>query len=155
MPIEYSRVSRTGAPVLDLSAYADGDAIGGCLTFSNAVRFGGGSGMIQSLVVSDAANQQAVLDVVFFNEMPTETTFTDQDELDIGAADLQKIIGVVPIAEADYADLKNNAAAAKNNVDLSFALASGINLYACIVSRGTPTYAAADDLQLRINIIQD
>jgi hypothetical protein len=145
----------TASPACDTAAYAAGDLIGGKLTLSSVVPITAGSGIIHSVVLADQANQKSKIDVVFFNSDPSGTTFTDQAALDVADADLLKIVGVITIETFYYIAFADNAVATKTSSGLVFKLATGTTLYACLVSRGTPTFAAATDLQLSVKILQD
>lgn len=148
-------LSPSSGPVCDTSIYASGDLIGGLLTFANAARIAAGSGTIQGVVIGDLAKQDAAIDIVFFNANPDGTTFTDQAPLDIADADIPKIIGVMKVLASDYSDFNDNSVATKAPFGLPFKLASGTSIYACLVCRGTPTYASASDLTPKIKIYQD
>lgn len=143
------------SPTVDTSIYASGDLIGGKLSIANAARVAAGSGTIQGVVLADQAKQDAAIDVVFFSADPTGTTFTDQAALDVADADNLNIIGVIKILASDYSDFNDNSNATKSSQGLPFKLASGTSIYAALVCRGTPTYAAATDLQLKVKIYQD
>lgn len=138
----------TASPICDTAAYASGDLIGGKLT----LQVDKNNGVIQTLVLTDAANQKTATDVIFFVSDPSATTFTDQAALDIADADLKKIAGRVSVAATDYVSYADNAEATVNP-SFAFQLTSGTTLYACLVTRGAPTYAAATDLQLRITVL--
>jgi hypothetical protein len=148
-------LSPSSGPVCDTSIYAPGDLIGGLLTFANAARIAAGSGTIQGVVMGDLAKQDAAIDIIFFSASPDGTTFTDQAALDVADADISKIIGVMKILASDYSDFNDNSVATKASFGLPFKLASGTSIYACLVCRGTPTYASASDLTPKVNIYQD
>lgn len=143
-------------PTVETSAYADGDLVGEKLTLTNAGRIEGGSLIVHSIVLADKAKQSAALDVVFFFADPSGTTFTDNAALDVADADLEKIAGVVSIAASDYADFNDNSVATVRNIGLLVDLPDGErDLYACLVTRGTPTYVETDDVDLSVGILQD
>lgn len=146
----YDAVIRTAvaAPTVDTAIYASGDLIGGKLSLV----INKNNGIINTVVLTDAANQKSALDIVFFRDNPSNTTFTDQAALDIHDTDLKVICGRITLAAADYVSYADNAEATIN-CNFGFQLASGTTLYACLVSRGTPTYAAATDVQLRVTVI--
>lgn len=148
--IGYDPVFRTAvaSPTCDTAAYATGELIGGKLSLA----INKSNGIIQTVVLTDAANQKVAMDVVFFVQDPSSTTFTDQAALDIHDTDLKYIAGRISIAAADYVSYADNAEATVNT-QFAFQLTSGTTLYACLVSRGAPTYAAATDLQLRVTIL--
>ena len=134
-------------------AYASGDAVGGKLTLPNAVRLAGGVGIIRSIVLTDKGKQNAAIDVVVFRADPTATTFTDNAALSVADADLLSIAGVVSVAAADYAAFVDNSVATKSGLGLAVNSIT-TTLYACLVTRGTPTYTASSDLQLTVVIEQ-
>ena len=152
----------TVSPTVTAAAYSAGNLIGGKLTLAAAVRgtTDGGtqaSGELRSLLLTDKANQKAAIDVVFFNADPTNTTFTDHAAVALNVADLPKYIGHVSILASDYSSLAaaTNAAATKPNLGIGFSIPSGSTLYACLISRGTPTYASTSDLSLTVSFSQD
>ncbi len=146
-------------PTIETGIYASGDLIGELITLAGAARTiseGGdeGTGLIQSVILTDLSKQDANIDVVFFDANPDGTTFTDNSPLDVADADLVKIIGVAQITT--YADFNDNSVGWAANLALPFDLKGRTaSLFAALVSRGTPTYAATSDLTLRIGILQD
>lgn len=137
-------------------AYTAGDAIGGKISFTSAVRAASpGSGMIHSIGISDLAKQDSAIDIIFFSADPSGTTFTDNTALDIADADLTKIIGIKKLVATDYSDFADNACACVGNVGLPFKLASGTTLYACLIARGTPTFASTNDITVTLGVFQD
>jgi hypothetical protein len=145
----------TVSPTVDTAIYASGDLMGGKLTLASAARVAGGTGMIHSLTIVDQDNEKAALDIVFFESDPTGTTFTDQAALDVADADMLNVVGVVSVSASDYVSFVDNAVATLRNIGLSFKLDSGTSLFAAIVSRGTPTYTAATDVQVKVGILMD
>lgn len=138
------------------SIYASGDAVGGLMTFSNALIKYSKSGLLQSVVVSDLAKQSAALSLILFKENPSATTVTDNAALDIADADITKIIGSVPVAAADYVALNDSSVATVRNVGLGLSVDSEVStLYGVLVTTGTPTYAAVSDITVNLFIRQD
>lgn len=163
MPTEWTQnhelVIAKVTPAIETGAYASGDLIGELLTLSSVLHKPSGvglarrGGMIQHVLLMDAAKQDVAIDVVFFSANPAATTFTDNAALDIDDADLDKIIGVVSLTT--YFDFADSAVAQALNLALPFvADESATDLYACLVARGAPTYAAATDIDLRVSILQ-
>jgi hypothetical protein len=134
-------------------AYTSGDSVGGKISLASAVRLAGTGGTITSVTITDKGKQSAATDVVFFNADPSNTTFTDNGALTVHDTDLLTIIGVVPITS--WAAFVDNSVGYANGLGLGFKIASGTTLYACLVTRGTPTYTATTDIQLTICIIPD
>lgn len=158
--MEVIAVGATGAfeatPTISISpAYASGDLIGGKISLLRATRGTMGSGIIHSVVLADKGKQSAAVDVVFFASNPSGTTFTDNGALTVADADLLNVVGVVSVTASDYASFADNSVATKLQVGLAFKLDEGETLYACLVSRGAPTYTSTSDLQLRVSILQD
>jgi hypothetical protein len=134
-------------------AYTSGDSVGGKISLASAVRLAGTGGTITSVTITDKGKQSAAIDVVFFNADPTNTTFTDNGALTVHDTDLLTIIGVVPITS--WAAFVDNSVGYANGLGLGYKIATGTTLYACLVTRGTPTYAATTDIQLVVGIIPD
>lgn len=146
---------REAVPVCDTSAYASGDLIGDAalkLEFPVGHEQKERAGLIQSVSIIDLAAQAADIDVVFFDEEPDNTTFTDNAAFDPADADMEKIIGVASVT--DWKSFSDNAFGQDHNIVLPFVL-TGIYdaLWAVPVSRGTPTFAAATDLRIRVGIL--
>lgn len=142
-------------PAVDTSAYAAGDLIGSAaIMLPKALGVGHKerAGLIQSVTIIDLAKQAADIDVVFFDEKPTGTTFTDNAAFDPADADLDKIIGYASVT--DYSSFNDSAIGQVNNLVIPFVLADlGAPLWAALVSRGTPTFSAAADLTLKVGIL--
>lgn len=154
--ILFDRASNTidVAPVCDISGvYASGDVIGGKLTLSDVAKLSGGVGTIMSIAIADKAKQNAALDIVIFNGEPG--SFTDQAPFDPSDADLLKMAGVISILASDYASFNDNSLATLAAIGLGFNVDSGDDLFAAVVSRGTPTYVSTSDLQIRLGVVQD
>lgn len=140
-------------PVIDTNIYAAGDAVGGKLSFTGAVKDTVKSGIISNIMITDLDKEAADLDVIFFNADPTGTTFTNNAALDIADADLSKIVCTVSVTtDMAFAD---NGTSYLNNINCPFYLASGTTLYGALVARGTPTYTSVSDLVVRVGILQD
>ena len=77
------------------------------------------------------------VDFVVFDADPVYTAFTNNSALDIDPADMAKIIGIVKIASLDYVPFLDNSAACIYNIGLPL---ENETMYACLVSRNTPTY---------------
>jgi hypothetical protein len=134
-------------------AYAAGDAVGGKQTFSSATRISAHSGRVKSVIVTDLAKQNAVMDFILFNADPSGTTFTDNSALDVADADVSKIFARVPLV--DWCGFNDNSVCAVNNLSLDFKLSSGSSIYGCLITRGTPTFAGTSDIVVTLVIEQD
>ena len=146
------RIEITQTPTITAGAYTAGDAVGGLLTFADAVRTNGGGGIVSKVVIIDDAAQLAPLDLVLFNQ--TFTATADNAAFDPTDADLQNCIGYIDIAATDYANFNDNAVAAKSaGLRMPYPIIlSGTSLFGQLVVRGAPTYAATDDLTIKLTI---
>ena len=143
----------SAAPVVDTAAYATGELIGGKLTLTNATALNVFSGIISNVVIIDNDSELVDLDVVFFSADPTATTFTDQAAFDPADADALNIICTVSVTtDVTFAD---NGMSYANNQNCPFRTLGSNTIYAAIVSRGSPTYTASNDLLLKVGILQD
>lgn len=149
------RKTSSATPVVSTSAYATGDVIGSKLTISNAARIDGGTGTIESVVVHSKSLQTALFDVVFFHADPSASTFTDNAALAVAAADFAKVCGIVNFAAANWTALGTPSQAEKHRLTIPFDLTTGKDLYAAIVSRGTPTLASTSDIQIEVYVTQN
>lgn len=146
-------------PTVDTSIYASGDLIGTKLTFSNALSAATGSGVILGAIISDAAAQAQDLELVIFGANPSATTFTDQAELDIDDTDLAKVQAVISFDSTTRFAYADHGVKYKSNIALPVKAtssgASGRHLYGALVSRGTPTFEAANDVTVTLLVSQD
>ena len=135
------------------TAYEANDNIGGKLTIPAPE-----IGVIDSVRIVDQAAQAAAMDVVFFYDNPSGTTFTDETAQDMADADLGKTIGHVGVTSGDYSTFADNSIATVANIGLPYTIDvkgqnGACNMYVALVARGTPTFAATTDLELAIGII--
>ena len=134
------RVDLRAAPESRLDTAEARDAI---------IELAGDKAGIASLSFSDATGEESALDLLFFNS--SITTGTNNTAYDLSEADSKEALGVVAVLAADYVATAT-ASVARIAPDLDFQVSSGIVLFLQIVTRGTPTYAGANDLQLRVLI---
>ena len=146
-------VEITQTPTITAGAYTAGDALGGLLTFANAVRAAGRGAVITKVVIIDTANQEAPVDLVLFNQTFTPTA--DNAAFNPSDADLANCIGYIDVAATDYSSFnQDNAVAAKSSgLGMPFPIVLvGTSLFGQMVVRDAPTYAATDDLIIKLTI---
>ena len=144
-------------PTITAGAYTAGDAVGGLLTFPLAARTNiseGGSILTDVLIVDDAG-QDAELELWLFNQ--TFTAMADNAAWAPAETDLENLIAVVSTEDSALGWLAAGTPSAINvectrRIDL---VAGGTSLFGQLVTRGTPTYAATDDLTIKIKLLQD
>jgi hypothetical protein len=137
-------------PTISTGIYAAKDAIGGLMTFSNAVRASGGSGVVMAVQVTDKDQELRAMDLFLFDRSITATT--DNAIFAPSDTEMTQCVGVIPIGA--YADTSTNAVAYANNVGLAF-VANGTDLFGQLVARDTPTFTATSDIVVTLTIYQD
>lgn len=126
------------------SIYASGDQIGVEVELPGACNAGEPS-VLRSLTVIDKSKQKADLDILLFDEDPTNAV-ADNAAADISDAEMaDKAIGIVSVATGSYKDLTANSIATIS----PGLMVRGSTLYALVVCRGTPTYTGTSDLVLK------
>jgi hypothetical protein len=137
-------------PVLSTSIYASGDVMGAPIEVENVAQNTKGLAYLRSLVVLDAANQKAAMDILLFDRDPGNIG-ADNAALSLTTAQLDYIIGVVSVAAADFSTLKaaTNAVALKQPNLLIPTAVKSKSIWAVFVSRGSPTYASVSDLTVK------
>lgn len=145
----------SASPTVDTSAYATGELIGGKLTFSLAVPTETSTGYIISAVIFDKSVQAVDLDLVLFSSDPTGTTFTDQAAFDIADTDLSKVVAVINFGSASRFAFADNGVKYVGSLAIPAKGAPPGTIYGALVSRGTPTFAAAADVTVQLAISGD
>jgi hypothetical protein len=130
-------------------AYTAKDAVGGLLTFSNAVRASGGSGTILTCTIYDLSQQRPSLELVLFDR--TFTNSTDNAVFDPTDGDLANCLGV--IAVNNWSDFNDNSIATVSAVGLGFVL-NGTSLFGQMLTRSTPTFVGTSDIKVDLEILQ-
>ena len=148
-------ITITVNPVLTVAgAYAAGDFVGTsatALVFANAARVAGGSGVIKSAMLIDAALQSAACELWLFDTAVTPPN--DNAAWTISDADAATCIGVIPFTTYYASALNSVANGIVPNGGIGFS-AVATTIWGCIVTRGAPTYASLN-LTLRLSIMQD
>jgi hypothetical protein len=154
------------AQTVTASAYSAGNAVGGLMTIAGAARVSGSlgasgtGGILQQVVMNSKSVQTAQMDVFIFNSNPTSSTCTDKTAFVLATADFDKVVGVasIPGAPANNSGWFSGGTGSvgqANNLAMAFDLSSATSLYACAVTRGTPTFAATSDISLKYQILRD
>ena len=131
-------------------AYTAGDAVGGLLTFANAASISGGSGYIVDIIIVDNAGQNVPYELHLFDR--TFTAMADNAAWDPSDADMQNWLGFINVATSDRAAGSNNSGSNKTSgqrMPKKYIL-NGTSLFGQLVTRGAPTYAATDDITVKL-----
>lgn len=143
-------------PVIGTSAFTAGWQLGGINKLAGAVEEGATASVI-SIALNDASKQKSAIDLLFFNALPTVAS-VDSQVLSITAAEMTaKYLGRVKIPAASYGanDTAHGADVAVTGINLLLQGNSGRDLYCVLQAQGTPTYAAATDITVRIGLQLD
>ena len=132
-------------PTISTSQYAANEVVGSLLTFSGIL-----SGTLQSITICDNDAENVDYFIVFFDSAPT--SIADNATYDLADADLDKII---------YQDGLTSAANRQAFSDNAYYYIYGLSvpiqtttgkLYAFLITTGTPTYTATDDITVTLQI---
>lgn len=152
--------------VTSASAYASGNAVGGLMTIAGAARVSGSlgaagtGGILTGLMMNSKSLQTTQVDVFLFDANPTTSTCTDKTAFSLATADFDKVIGVVTIPGTAangagwYAGTVGSTGVA-TYYPVTYDLASSTSMFACAVTRGTPTYTATTDVSFKFNILRN
>ena len=141
----------SASPVITAGSYSAGDAVGGLITFVNAARVSGGGGVLKQVVLVDDAGQDAEMELWLFNA--TFTAIADNLAWAPSEADLEKLICVVSTTDGAWRAAGTpsaNVIEVAQRYDLT-----GTSMFGQLVTRGTPTFAATDDVTVKIGLLQD
>ena len=149
-----SGITITVTPTLTVAgAYAANDYVGTsttAMTFANAARVSGGSGVIETAILVDGDLQSIAAELWLFDTAPTPPN--DNAAWSISDADALTCIGVIPFSSY-YASALNSVSVAKAQ-NIAFSAVGGTSIYGCLVTRGAPTYVSGN-LSVRLAIMQD
>jgi hypothetical protein len=102
----------------------------------------GGRVVLDSLTVTDGANQKAALTVLFFESDPTAATITNNAAFAL-STDLTKVVGKVNVLTTDYETIDSKAVACLRGLNLTLEASGSATIYAACLTTGTPTYAVS------------
>jgi len=132
-------------PTVTAGAYSANDVVGGTLEF-----IGFQKGTLQSITICDNANQSVDYILVFFESQPTD--IADNAAGDVADADLDKIIYNDSLLDAsDKKAFVDNSFVFLYNLDIPMQ-GDGGNIWAFLITTGTPTYAAVDDITITLQV---
>lgn len=131
-------------PTVDTNAYASGDQLSTAQRLLAVAEDTKGLALLRSILVIDADNQKAGLDLLFFNQDPGVLA-ADNAPVVLSTAQLAMLVGKVAIVTGDYAVIQatTNAVAYKEVQELLGCLKGLKDLWLVIVIRGSATYTAA------------
>lgn len=137
----------TVIPTITLSAYEANDVLGGLLTFTLPSHAAGG-GILGNIRINDADAENAAMKLFLFNAKPA-TTIADAAAYAITAADQALCFYEWTIAATDWQTNTDGWVHDKPNC----IFAADTHIYGYLVPTATPTYTAATDLQITIDVL--
>jgi len=138
-------------PTVTAGAYSAGDCVGGVLTFAAAARATGDGGVIKDVVIVDDAGQDAQLELWLFNQ--TFTSPGDNAAWAATEAQLHNLVAVITSVDGSwFATGTPSVLVVEASQQYTCAATS---LFGQLVTRGTPTYVATDDISVVIGLLQD
>lgn len=152
----FPTISVPVAVTTSAGAYTAGDGIGGIMTVPGLL-LPRGSGLLQSILVVDRANQKPNLTLVFFNAAPAGT-YTDNLAVPVmAAADSQKVVAKVNILTADFETINTIGIAHITNIGKVLKMSDlSVDLRLLVLTTGTPTYGAnSTDLSFLFGAVPD
>ena len=132
-------------------AYAANDAVGGRIEFVNAARTAAGGGVIKDLIILDDAGQDAEMELWLFED--EFTAMANNAPWAPSEADLRLLVAIISTAGGAWFAAGTPSAArveASQRYDCV-----GTSLYGQLVTRGTPTFVATDDVSVILGLLQD
>ena len=139
-------------PTVTAGVYVAGDNVGGLLTFANTARFAGGGGILKEVVIIDDASQSAALELWLFSE--TFTAGADNAVWTPVEAELHTLMTIVSTNDGLYYTGGATGTVCVIEVARQFNLAA-TSMFGRLVTRGTPTYVATDDVSVAVHVMQD
>lgn len=151
MPFKLIAVTPTVEATPD---YADGDVIGGKMSFANAVRAIGSAGIIRSAHVHSAVDIAAntPIRLMLFDGDPSASTLTENGAPTIHANDLARLIGIVDLSQR--LDLGTPVVLFAATPYVPILLASGTTLYVVAIAGGAINLGGTSDLRFHLGIEQ-
>ena len=133
------------------AAYAVQDAVGGLLTFANAARISGSSGILQAVtIMCKTPALLPPLELVLFNQ--TFTAMADNGTWSPSDADMANCIGSIPLTA--WSDTTLNSIATRFGLWFPFVL-TGTSLFGQLVTRAAVTLTSTTDLIVGITVSRD
>jgi len=150
------RVVKEVTPVLDTALYAANDVLFVPIEITDVGRVAGGNVMLNGVLALDEDYETAfAFDLVFLRSNVALGTLNAG--VSITDANAAEIVGVVKIAETDVEDLVNSRLYFRHDLNVQMKLAAETRSLwvAGILRSGTPTFAAASNMKLKLNFTQD
>lgn len=143
--------SFSNTPTVNTSAYASNNQLGGLMTFPSVVTTSGYGMILNSIKVSSKSVQSCGIKFYFFNQNPTNSTWTDHTNPSINASDIPFLWGEYTLGAPD-SGLGTHTVWNLDGIGLSCNVAT-TNVYAVMVVAGTPTFTSTSDVSVSIGVL--
>lgn len=150
LPVESDGTTIVVTPTVTAGAYSAGDCIAGTLTFANAARVLGSGGVVKDVVIVDDAGQDVSMELWLFSTNVISPG--DNAAWACPEASLHYCVGIIPVSTW-YAT--GTPSVAMKECSVRYDLPGGTSLFGQLVTRGTPTFAATDDVTVIIGVLRD
>lgn len=138
-------------------AYATGDYMGTTTTpqsFSGAVRYSGGTGIIKSILISDKiATANVAMELWIIDR--TFTAPTDNAAWDLSDANMLFVQAVIPISTAGWYASSAGQVYSDTTLAIPIKPSTGTSIFYALVARGTTPAFTSADLTITLGILQD
>lgn len=149
-PSQRIRILAPRSPlVITAGAYSAADAVGQKLQFSGVCNAEGGSGFIFGITIIDKAQIKAALTLFLFDR--DFTAVADNAAFAISDADLEHCVAVIPSGTYKDVAATGSVYTAALAVPIAFE-AHSRSLYGQLLATATPTYAAVNDLIVKLHV---
>ncbi|WP_267426370.1 hypothetical protein [Methylobacterium sp. GC_Met_2] len=136
------------------TTYASGKCVGGLMTLSGVLRAAGKSATAQSASLHAKVALSAPVDLVIFRDTPTVLTgLADNATFAVDPADFDKVSKVLSFT--GWTSLGTPSLARLDGIGALLSAASGVDLKAILVARGSVAISTASDLSVGLGIYQD
>jgi hypothetical protein len=137
------------------SAYTAGNVVGGKLIFRNAVDSQAKSGLLQAIRMVVKSIQTAGFKLAVFKGEPTNTPWADKVAPSLNSGDSSTLIGVFDLGSPEVSLGGTTSIYRTDNLAVPILL-PGVDLYGVLLTTGTPTFTASDDIvELGLAVIKD
>lgn len=138
-------------PTVTAGAYIAGDCVGGVMEFVGAARITGTGGVIKNLLIADDAGQDAEMELWLFDQ--TIAADGDNNPWSPSESDLRNLVAIVTTADGAWF-AAGTPSSARVEASQRYDCAA-TSLFGQLVTRGTPTFAATDDVTAILGLLQD
>lgn len=151
VPVTVDGITIVVTLTVTAGVYVANDCVGGELTFANAARVNGGGGALKDVIIIDDAGQDAEMELWLFSASITSPG--DNSPWAPPEAELHTLVCIASTSDGAWF-AAGTPSAARIEVSQRYDCAA-TSLFGQLVTRGTPTFAATDDVSVVIGILQD